>query len=87
MNPINLKCGSTVKRLPVSRADRCITSTNVVFHDDDGTGTDRDWFAGVIDEIRVYNASPSAAELITFVVPVEPRGKLTTMWGEVKAIR
>ncbi len=63
------------------------TSTNVVFHDDDGSGTDRDWFAGVIDEIRIFNASPSAAELTAFVVSVEPRGKLTTMWGEIKASR
>ena len=60
------------------------TFTNVVFHDDDGSGTDRDHFAGLIDEIRVFNAALSPTDLAALVVSVEPRGKLTTQWGRLK---
>ena len=60
------------------------TNTNVVFHDDDGSGTDRDWFAGLIDEIRIYNAALAPEDLTTLVTSVDAQGKLATEWGTIK---
>jgi len=38
------------------------TNQNVVFHDEDGSGTNRDFFAGVIDEIWILNVALTKAE-------------------------
>jgi len=39
------------------------TNQNVVFHDDDGSGTNRDFFAGVIDEIWILNVALTKSDL------------------------
>ena len=60
---------------------------NTVFHDDDGSGSDIHYFGGLIDEVRVYNASLTEKEMGTFwndFLAVEPAGKLTTLWGRIK---
>ncbi|MHC4430879.1 MAG: hypothetical protein ACYTBS_03480 [Planctomycetota bacterium] len=43
------------------------TNQNTVFHDDDGSGSDRDFFVGAIDEIWVVNEAWTAVELRGFV--------------------
>ena len=58
------------------------TVENNVFHDDDGSGNGH-YFAGLIDEVRIYNAALSADDM-SMMVAVEPQGKLTTVWGELK---
>jgi len=63
------------------------TNQNTVFHDDDGSGANRDYFKGEIDEVRVYNApltKEDMAEIIGTLSPVDPNGKLATSWGEIK---
>ena len=39
------------------------TNQNTVFHDDDGSGDNRDWFGGVIDEIWVLNEALTEVQL------------------------
>lgn len=56
---------------------------NTVFHDDDGSGTNIHHFAGLIDELRVYNAALTADDM-SIMVAVEPQGKLATRWGDLK---
>jgi hypothetical protein len=60
------------------------TNQNVVFHDEDGSGTDRDYFGGLIDEVWVLNQALTAADLRPARLSVEPTGNLTA-WGAIKA--
>lgn len=60
------------------------TNQNVVFHDDDGSGSDRDFFGGLIDEIRVYNAALSADDMGILAVSVEPADKMAAVWADLK---
>ncbi|MFQ6035785.1 MAG: discoidin domain-containing protein, partial [Sedimentisphaerales bacterium] len=39
------------------------TNQNVVFHDDDGSGDNRDWFGGIVDEVWILNDALTASEL------------------------
>jgi hypothetical protein len=48
------------------------TNQNVVFHDDDGSGSDRDFFGGAIDEIWIFNDALTETELGAFVGKVWP---------------
>ena len=50
------------------------------------------YFAGVMDEVRIYNKRLSDAEIMAnfsvqsnVIAAVQPVGKLATAWGEVKA--
>jgi hypothetical protein len=43
------------------------TNQNVVFHDDDGSGSGRDFFGGVIDEVWILNDALTPEELAGFV--------------------
>ncbi len=48
------------------------TNQNVVFHDDDGSGSDRDFFGGAVDEIWIFNDALTETELGAFVGKVWP---------------
>jgi hypothetical protein len=48
------------------------TNQNTVFHDEDGSGSDRDFFGGVIDEIWIFNDALTETELGAFVGKVWP---------------
>jgi hypothetical protein len=63
------------------------TNQNNVFHDDDGTGTDRDYYSGSIDSIRVWNAALLPEQLEHAATAVEARGKLAVRWGTLKTER
>ena len=63
------------------------TNANVVFHDDDGTGTNRDYYAGEIDEISVWNVALLPEALMEKATAVEPAGKLAVRWAAVKTQR
>lgn len=63
------------------------TNQNVVFHDDDGSGTDRDFFAGIIDEIWILNEALSPADLSLVLTSVKPADKLAASWGSIKVQR
>ncbi|MYF98088.1 LamG domain-containing protein [Candidatus Poribacteria bacterium] len=50
----------------------------------DNNGTS---WTGLIDEVRIYDrvlSDGEIAELATGVLPVEPAGKITTTWGNIK---
>jgi hypothetical protein len=67
--------------------DNCIGATkqNVVFHDDEGSEGNYNWyFDGMIDELWILNEALSADDLGPITTPVEPREKLTTSWGAIK---
>ena len=61
-------------------------SQHTKYHDGTGRGRDVDWFEGLIDEIVIYNRALSEADLTRLMNPlnVEPQGKVTTTWGNVK---
>ncbi len=59
------------------------TIENVVFHDDDGSGNGN-YFGGIIDEVRIYNAALSADDM-SIMVAVEPQSKMASLWGELKS--
>ncbi len=63
------------------------TNQNTVFHDDDGTGTNRDYFAGEIDEISVWNVALLPEALMQRATSVDPAGKLALQWGSLKSDR
>jgi len=54
-----------------------------------GTGGDRAWFPGAVDEVAIYDRALSDAEvlLMSEVVSVEPTDKLSITWGEIKTSR
>jgi hypothetical protein len=64
-----------------------MTNQNTVFHDEDGSGTNRDYFGGLIDEVWVINQALTAADLKPAKLSVEPIGKLTATWGRMKVER
>lgn len=60
---------------------------NTVFHDEDGAGTNIHYFKGLIDEVRLYNASLTQDDLDSIwggILAVRPAGKLATLWGRIK---
>jgi hypothetical protein len=61
------------------------TNQNVVFHDEDGSGDNRDFFEGLIDEVWVLNEALTEADLRPARMSVDPMRKLTATWGAVKA--
>ncbi len=60
------------------------TKENVVFHDGDGAG-DGWYFEGLIDEVWVLNQALTVGELGAARVSVEPAGRLSAVWGGIKA--
>ncbi len=60
------------------------TNQNVVFHDDDGNGSDRDYYAGSIDSIRLWNVALLPEDLAREATAVEPRGKVAVRWAALK---
>jgi len=62
-------------------------SQHTKYHDDTGKGRDVDWFEGRIDEIVIYNRALNASNLSELMNPlnVEPQGKFTTTWADLKA--
>ena len=65
------------------------TNQNAVYHDEGGSGTNIDWFAGLIDEVVVYGSAFDQADFAKLAQPlsVEPQGKFTTTWANLKAQR
>ncbi len=68
------------------------TNANVVFHDDDGAGTNIHYFGGIIDEVLVYNSPFDSNDFAEFAsilqsTNVEAQGKSTTTWGALKSQR
>ena len=58
-----------------------------IYHDGLADGTNIDWFAGVIDEVLVYNSAFTNADFVKIAHPlsVESEGKSTTTWGYLKS--
>ena len=63
------------------------TNQNAVYHDEGGSGTNIDWFAGLIDEVVVYGSAFDEGDFADASqgLSVEPQGKFTTTWAELKA--
>ncbi len=63
------------------------TNQNAVYHDEGGSGTNIDWFAGLIDEVIVYGSAFDEGDFADLASPlsVEPQGKFTTTWAHLKA--
>lgn len=59
---------------------------NAVYHDDGGSGTNIDYFGGMLDEMLVYASAFAKADIEELVdaLDVAPQGKLTTTWGKLK---
>ena len=62
------------------------TNQNTVFHDEDGSGDNRDFFEGLIDDIWLDNTAWVEADFRSSF-GVEPMSKLAYTWGAVKAMR
>lgn len=62
---------------------------NAVFHDEGGSGTNINWFSGILDEVVIYSSSFTKNEIVelTKALSVEPDGKYTTTWATLKAQR
>ena len=60
---------------------------NTVYHDNGGGGTNLDWFGGLIDEVIVYGSAFDEGDFADLASPlsVEPQGKFTTTWANLKA--
>ena len=65
------------------------TNQNAVYHDEGGSGTNIDWFAGLIDEVVVYGSAFNEGDFKKAAqsLSVEPQGKFTTTWASLKAQR
>ena len=65
------------------------TNQNAVYHDEGGSGTNIDWFAGLIDEVIVYGSAFDEGDFrkASQGLSVEPQGKFTTTWASLKAQR
>lgn len=65
------------------------TNQNAVYHDEGGSGTNIDWFAGLIDEVVVYGSAFNEGDFKKAAqgLSVKPQGKFTTTWGNLKAQR
>lgn len=61
------------------------TNQNVVFHDEDGSGDNRDWYEGLIDEVWVINEALTADDLKPAKLSVDAANKLASRWGDIKA--
>ena len=63
------------------------TNQNAVYHDEGGSGTNIDWFDGLIDEVVVYGSPFDAGDFskASQGLSVEPQGKFTTTWAHLKA--
>ncbi len=60
------------------------TNINIVFHDGDGAGSG--WFfEGMIDEVWVLNQALTVKELGAVRMSVELAGRLSAVWGGIKA--
>ena len=44
-----------------------------------------DMFMGIIDDVKLYNRALTVAEVSDVLTPVEPQGKVATVWGSVKS--
>ena len=62
---------------------------NAVYHDNEGSGTNIDWFGGMIDEMIVYASAFTKADIegLGQALDVAPQGKLTTTWATMKIQR
>jgi hypothetical protein len=59
-----------------------------VFHDEAGSGDNIDYFTGLIDEVQLWNASLSPADIESVAkgfLAVDVQNKLVTRWGSIKA--
>ena len=65
------------------------TNQNAVYHDEGGSGTNIDWFAGLIDEVIVYGSAFDEGDFADLASPLslEPQDKFTTTWADIKAQR
>ena len=48
----------------------------------------KDWFTGMIDEVKLYNRGLTEAEVLESMQgpsSVKPDGKLAVKWGEIKS--
>jgi hypothetical protein len=61
------------------------TNQNTVFHDEDGSGDNRDFVGGMIDEVWILNEALTAADLKPAKLSVEPVDSLVTSWGSIKS--
>ena len=63
------------------------TNQNAVYHDEGGSGTNIDWFDGLIDEVVVYGSAFDQGDFskASQGLSVEPQGKFTTTWAALKA--
>jgi len=59
------------------------TSVNTVFHDEDSTGSERDFFGGAIDEIWILNDALSEAELNLLGTRPWPGSIHRTTWANL----
>ena len=60
---------------------------NAVFHDETGSGDNIDFFTGLIDEIQLWNASLSPADIEATAkgfLAVDVQNKLVTRWASIK---
>lgn len=63
---------------------------NTVFHDEAGAGDNIDYFTGVIDDVKLWNASLPPADIESEAwgfLAVGAQDKLVTRWGSLKAAR
>ena len=63
---------------------------NTVFHDEAGSGDNIDYFTGMIDEVLLWAASLSPADIETSArsfLAVDAQEKLVTRWGSIKESR
>ena len=63
---------------------------NTVFHDEAGSGDNIDFFTGLIDDVRLWNASLSPADIEANAMgflAVDVQNRLVTRWGSIKANR
>lgn len=62
------------------------TFQKTVYHDGVEDLSNVGWFEGIIDDVIVYNSAFDDADLAKIAHPlsVEPEGKSTTTWGNLK---
>ena len=62
---------------------------NSFYHDGGRGANNMDWFGGLIDEVIVYGSAFTQADFtqISKSLSVEPQGKHTTTWGNLKVQR